>query len=73
MWFYVILIEDAEHQRGELGRVALREELLVNPDETLYDTRRDNQIKSYECDSIKVIYLFGQETIGTVLEKSFVP
>ncbi len=36
---YVILVEDAEHQRGELGRIALREELLVNTDETLY---RDN-------------------------------
>lgn len=32
---YVVFIEDAEHERGEFGRVALREELLVDPDESL--------------------------------------
>lgn len=70
---YVILVEDAEHQRGELGRIALREELLVNADETLCIYRDNNQML------IKVNlvrhkkYLFSQKAVGTILEESFVP
>ena len=32
---YVVFVEDAEDERSEFGRVALRKELLVDADETL--------------------------------------
>ena len=74
----MILIEDAEYERGEFGRVALREELLVNPDETLLVFCTNNRINGSLTNAIKVMcllffYLFSQETVGTILEESFVP
>lgn len=33
--FYIVLVKDSENERGELGRVALREELLVDADKAL--------------------------------------
>lgn len=32
---YIILVEHPKHQRGKLARITLREELLVDFDETL--------------------------------------
>ena len=32
---YVILVKDAKDERGKLGWIALREKLLVDPDESL--------------------------------------
>ena len=53
----MILIEDAEYERGEFGRVALREELLVNPDETLLVFCTNNRINGSLTNAIKVMCL----------------
>lgn len=39
----VILVKDPEHQSGELGRIALWEELLVDADESLPERERGNK------------------------------
>ena len=51
-WTYVIFVEDAKDQRGELGWITLREELLVDPYKSLNTrTKRINKmaVKALVC------------------------
>jgi hypothetical protein len=71
---YVVLVENAEDEGGELGGVPVREKLLVDLYEALQTYNSHNFNIGTLCAIVVVTNnLLGEQPVRTVLQKPFVP
>jgi hypothetical protein len=70
---YVVLVENAEDEGGELGGIPVREKLLVDLYEALQQTNKYFNIGTLCAIVVVTNNLLGEQPVRTVLQKPFVP